>query len=279
MNLEIQNDIPEYIKNLPKTVQDVVLDGVWQDRTSEVAKKYSLNDKQTNDLINKTLFVLIGLDSADTFETSIVDELHISRLLSEQIVSELDARVFDYALNQVENKTKTKSATDFPDIAPKNLPMVEVGEVAHDVPRETVSVPKYVPTAFIPPTPPIQLTPKPQPYQPITQKSEVIIKPAPISPIEPVKIVPTPDFEPVQSTFVPKPDPTPAITPIIQTPVAPVITQKPVTETPSQTAQEKPPQKYAVDPIYRNRRQNYRSFYDKTICLSGWWGRIGFYFL
>lgn len=176
MDKETLNNMPEYVKNLPQPVQDLVFDGTWEDRTAEIAKKYSLTDTQTDALTNNVLFVLIGLDTPDTFLGSMVSELSVSKLLADQIVKDLENRVFDYALKFVENKEKknqtatgpanieptltrkTENETSkTPEIKPENLPMVEPGEIAHDIPplsalpkavenNEKISVPKYMPS-------------------------------------------------------------------------------------------------------------------------------------
>jgi hypothetical protein len=103
-----QNEIPEYVKNLPPAVQDFVLNGAWEERTNEIAKKYSLNPIQTDALANTVVLVLIGLESPDTFLDTIVKDVGISRLLAEQIMGDLEKRVFEYAINQIESKNKTE---------------------------------------------------------------------------------------------------------------------------------------------------------------------------
>ncbi len=163
MNTDILNNMPEYVKNLPKAVQDLVFDSAWEERTAEIAKKYSLNDTQADDLINTVLFVLIGLESPDTFLETIITDLGISRLLAEQIMEDLEVRVFEYALRTVEKKTEkvvsnsvevrlpqnnsnqekpmsrrhldiVETKPKVPEVKPDNLPMIEIGEIAHDNP-------------------------------------------------------------------------------------------------------------------------------------------------
>ncbi|HEY4505838.1 MAG TPA: hypothetical protein VJG67_04065, partial [Candidatus Paceibacterota bacterium] len=92
------NDLPEYVKNLPKPVQDMILAGVWSGIVGEIAKKYSLSPTQSDILTNNIVFVLTGLDTPETFLGLITSELGISRLLSEQIIQDLENRVFKYAV-------------------------------------------------------------------------------------------------------------------------------------------------------------------------------------
>lgn len=127
----------KYIQNLPKPVQDVVFDGIWEQRTVEIGKKYSLTDIQIEDLSNIVILILVGVQKPEEFLDVVMSDLGISRLLAEQIVEELENRVFEYALKEVESKKvkseeKTQTTTRVPEVKPDNLPAIEIGEVAHD---------------------------------------------------------------------------------------------------------------------------------------------------
>ena len=175
-----KNNTPDYLKNLPLWAQELAFDKTWIQITGEVAKKYSLNNTQTDVLINNVLFVLIGLDTPDTFLKLMSSELGISKLLADQIVNDLENRVFSYALKFVETREKSNSKGDVAPIAPKemekkpapapiinnippkiirpvtlevkpeNLPMVEKGEKAHDVkPFVSKNAPSYRPVSVV----------------------------------------------------------------------------------------------------------------------------------
>lgn len=216
MDNQTQNDIPEYVKSLPQAVQDLVFEGVWEDRTIEIGKKYSLNDNQIDTLANTVVLVLIGLEKPETFLETIITDLGISRLLAEQIMSDLDDRVFDYALKKTENPglkakmvamntqvkkpenipTNTSPATvskgtfdtRVPEVLPSNppqvttqagragLPMVEKGEVAHNNP-----IPSRPATAPVPRYIPTSQY-KPTPIAEINpvQKPESVQQPVPV---------------------------------------------------------------------------------------------------
>lgn len=131
----------EYLAGLPQKIQDVIFDDAWLNRTTEVAKKYSLTEEQTEGLINLTLLVISGIDKAENFLETIISDLSISRLLAEQIVEDLETRVFEYVLKLIEEKPKTQNTvaqntSRIPEIKPDNLPAqaglpaIEVGEVA-----------------------------------------------------------------------------------------------------------------------------------------------------
>ena len=173
MDEQTLKTMPEYVQKLPKSVQDFVFDGMWEDRTKEITSKYSLNESQTDTLIDKVLFILIGLETPENFLESIISELEISRLMAEQIIEELEKRVFEYAINQIgpkiknnreENKTSKPKISvivdtddDIPEIRPEIVPMakpslinsvaqsvgngsrVEKREVVHTIPTTSVN--------------------------------------------------------------------------------------------------------------------------------------------
>ncbi len=167
MDEKNQNDIEKYLKTLPKEVQDFLAEGVWEERTIEIGKKYGLNETQIDDLVNAVVLLLTGIEKPDKFLDTIVSSLAISKLLAEQIMNDLDNRVFDYALKQTTKKEqkpiynpvqsvevkpkmpdvkpvtpmpKTVLEPKVPEVKPQNLPMVEPGEKVHiNKPPVTVS--------------------------------------------------------------------------------------------------------------------------------------------
>lgn len=221
MNEETLKDMPEYTKNLPKPVQDLVFDGVWEERTEEIAKKYSLSEKQTDDLINNVLYILVGLLKPEDFLSTITVELSISGLLAEQLVEDLEVRVFEYALKTIQNQEKKgesiekEDGDDLPELRPEITPLIE--------PEEKVRV-RPVPVGFT------ETTPQPA-LKPQMPKPELVQRPisvprytaTPMEDTEPKPVLPPKEAAPHQSA------------PSTQTSASP----QPVPE---------PVKKYAVDP-------------------------------
>lgn len=149
MEQKKSKNISEHFENLPKSVKDFVFDGVWMERVEEIAQKYSLNQTQTESLADDTLFVLVGLEKPEDFSQTIVEELKISKLLAEQIIADVENRVFDYALKTVGGKENKKTIdknqeimldtnSDIPEKRPEITPMVEPNEKARDTePQKT----------------------------------------------------------------------------------------------------------------------------------------------
>lgn len=194
-----KNNLPDELKNLPQIKLDMLFDGVWKERTDEIAKKYSLDPTQTDALINNVLFVLIGTTKIEVFLEIIITDLGISRLLAEQIIEDLEVRVFNFMARSIQNKEKRTTEAqvtkpqppqvqqkttpvteiDIPEVRPEMLPMVEKGEVIRVVEKQKptepqqekimpqFSTPKPV-TAIPTPIPEIKIAPKepaPEPVQ------------------------------------------------------------------------------------------------------------------
>lgn len=224
------------MKKLPQNVQDFVFDGTWEERVNEIAKKYSLNLEQTDTLANDAVLVLIGLELPDTFLQTIISDLNISRLLAEQIMQDLEMRVFDYAIKELENSKRTVSKpAATPETPANNLPMVEKGEVAHDTkpqtapaPKEKVPVPVYKPESSAEPVQKPFAVPR---YTAAPEPEEKTSEEKPFSILE----------------FVKKTPPTPPAPPAPPVPPKPA-TQTAPTSSGAQPSTQKPPQKYAADP-------------------------------
>ena len=150
MTAEItDSQIDQFIGNLPKPVKDVIEEGAWEDRVTEIGQKYSLDQDQIDKLADKVLLTLVGLDAPDTFIADVISDLRISRILAEEVASEVESRIFEPALNKLEklekntdNRPEFSTATEvnpptsnIPEIKPSNLPMIE---------KDQVSVPKYI---------------------------------------------------------------------------------------------------------------------------------------
>jgi len=144
----------DYLKTLPQTVQDLVLEGTWESRTGEIAIKYSLNDEQSETLKDDVLQILIGLAAPENFSQMLMDDLKISKLLTGQIIEDLEMRVFEYALKTVQNKEKknnpiptqvkksevtTPPVALVPEIKPETLP-----KIVTETPKVPTPVPKTV---------------------------------------------------------------------------------------------------------------------------------------
>lgn len=147
MNELTNKEIQDYLKGLPDSVINAIVDKTWSKRTNEIALKYSLTEEQTNTLRNLVLFVIIGVESPKTLQKSIEVELGISNLLSEQLMKDIDNRVFQYIYNLIsENQPVPEIVTAPVKIEkevnaekgniPKPLPINEIKKVEQEEPRK-----------------------------------------------------------------------------------------------------------------------------------------------
>ena len=187
MNNKDQN-ISEYILNLPESVQDFVFNGIWEEKTIEIGKKYNLNEKQIDDLANNVVLVLIGVDKPETFLETIVKELEISKIIGEQIVEDLEKRVFDYALKAIEPKPITKLENK-----PETSVANEIKPVFASPPVKPIVPPIVKPV--IPPAP--QVNSKIPEIRPANLPSSQIAKPIETTP-------PVQKSAPVVGNIIPK---------------------------------------------------------------------------
>lgn len=215
--------MPDYVKNLPKPVQDLIFDGEWEKRTKEVCIKYSLSDGQSEGLINTILFILIGLDKPEVLMDFLEKNLQLSNIKSEQILDELEGRVFDYAYKKVTSNNILEGNIDLlPEIKPNNLPVIE-NQTPQNKNLSSTPVPSY------------NYTPRPK---------VIIDEPvqAPIT-VPRFKAVPLEDGEVAGKDFIPTLAPKPNAGGIMETKLNSVTKSVSSTQTPSDV-----PKKYTSDP-------------------------------
>ncbi len=128
-------NINEYVKKLPQPVQNLLNEGVWEERVNEISKKYSLTPEQSVTLSNIVLLILTFITPPEEIKQTVMEDLGISDLLSEQICSDLETRVFEYAAKKIEEgNKKTSIQTTSLELKPVNLPMVEKNEPVRVIP-------------------------------------------------------------------------------------------------------------------------------------------------
>lgn len=113
------------INNLPKPIQELISSGVWQDKTDEIAEKYSLDNEQKEILSDDVLLALSLSIKPENFKNVLKEDLAISELLTEQLFSDLESRIFEPALKQLDQTRKETQTikNNLPEIKPDILPM------------------------------------------------------------------------------------------------------------------------------------------------------------
>ncbi len=147
--MESTNDTTKYVESLPQNIKDVIFNPNIESRIKEISTKYSLNTEQADSLVNLVTLVLAGVESPETLLEDIISDLSVSEIVAEQIMSDLDGRVFEYALKEASNTAGVQKKTvaqetdnNLPEIRPENLPTVEESK---PIPTVSAPVPSYAP--------------------------------------------------------------------------------------------------------------------------------------
>lgn len=146
------NEINSYLENLPKKIQDFIFLGNWEEKVGEISRKYSLNAEQGEKLSNIVILVLSLIINPEDVKSNITQDLKISDLLADQIILEIESRIFEPAVKQIET-ISPEQKTKLPEIRPDNTPVVgnnfippkpQLQNEALDKQKPTfVSVPRY----------------------------------------------------------------------------------------------------------------------------------------
>lgn len=221
--MDPKNETTRYIESLPKELKAVISDPNIENRTREIAKKYSLSVDQEEGLIDIVMLILTGIESPDTLEENIISDLSVSGIVAEQIINDLDNRVFDYALKELgveDNESKSeKVGSTLPEIRPDNLPAVETVNQT-GAPAKT-SVPVY--------------TPKPK----FMVEKEPVQSPVSVPRF---KAVPMGDEEMIGQNFIPNIAPKPNASGIIESKL------NSITKNIEEVTKTEPPKTYTKDP-------------------------------
>lgn len=153
-------------KKLPPETQDLIMSNETTELITDIIKEIGLSEDQANLADSEILYALFCLQSLDDAINN------IAKLSNKNLndLSKIKLAVQDNILNKYKidikefietNKSELIASTSVPEIPPANLPMVEKGEVVHDVPhvelttenqrpavqeqlkKDTVSLPDY----------------------------------------------------------------------------------------------------------------------------------------
>lgn len=136
--------IEEQRKTLPLNLQRAIDAVPWKALVQEIGKANTLDAEQIVSLEQETMFIIYGFENPNDYVSNIAREVGISEEAAYTIAESIVAQIFDPILKKSEeNETVVATPASVPEIPPVNLPMVERGEVAHDVPH--VEQPKAQP--------------------------------------------------------------------------------------------------------------------------------------
>jgi hypothetical protein len=173
---KIEGILPEYKKAVPRDIKDLICtSSVWMVRGNEIALKYSLNNLQTNTLINTIFFILVGVEPGTKLGDILRSKLDVSSLLGEQIYDDVEARIFKYNIESLQKKNngfeKKNILQNTLDIPPANLP----GEIIENNEQQNI---ESVPPAHTQPTPSREISFAGAPQTPFNSTQDVQTNPS-----------------------------------------------------------------------------------------------------
>lgn len=190
--------IKDAYKTLSGDVKNIISSSEWLKRVREIGQKYSLTVEQIDSLGYEILFTFLNLQSPDLLNETIEEELDISSILAEQIVEEIEERIFAWAMKKIEPKeVESINALDIP---PPNLP----GEVIREEEEESEFRVKSTPLQdqvkdFFTPAPRNPIQPIEVPIEePVPQKPQSFIAQKLTQPTAPQKYTADPYREPFE---------------------------------------------------------------------------------
>ena len=142
MSLSREN-IKKIYKSLPEELNRVVATQETFAINDEVAKMYNLDKQQRLELGDEVTMRLLGLSSENDFvknlETRLKTSPEISQKIADDVKSKILSKIPEKILRDQENRVNIQAVklSNIPEILPTNLPMVEKGEVVHEVPHES----------------------------------------------------------------------------------------------------------------------------------------------
>ena len=169
--METDQILQEQIKSAPVEIREILKQKSWLTVTEEVSRKNGFLDNQKDSLENEVLFVLLGMELIE----KLPENLRINVGLAENKADEIYKEIYEKILKNIEvllptdveveqeSKEEAKQRLSermgtaepkieaapapmaevipkVPEIVPSNLPVVELGEVAHDVAPATSEV-------------------------------------------------------------------------------------------------------------------------------------------
>jgi hypothetical protein len=124
--------IVEQIKTLPPNLRQAVNSVPWKALVEKIGAGEALNAKQVGSLLQETMFILYVFEAPTDYIKNIVREVGVTEEVAVSIAETVNNQIFEPILQKSEEFGTQPSV---PEIRPINLPMVESGEVVHDVPH------------------------------------------------------------------------------------------------------------------------------------------------
>lgn len=136
---EEEKIIENQLKTLPAELQAAINAVPWKSSVKEIALLNKLSPEQTENLERETMFILYGFENPADYIKHLIQEVPTSEETATTIAEQVNKKILKAITDKVEKPEAEPTHT--------NLPMIEEGEVAHDVPHvEEVTTNNQQPT-------------------------------------------------------------------------------------------------------------------------------------
>ncbi len=138
--------IEEQFNKLPKALQNAISTVPWRSSIKEIAILNKMSLEQVEIVGRETMFIIYGFENPDDYIGNLIREVSTDEGTAIAIAEAANEKIFKAIADQIDNQTQqitSEPKSSVPEIPSHNLPMIEKGEVVHDVPH-TVDSKQYI---------------------------------------------------------------------------------------------------------------------------------------
>ena len=132
---ETEKLIAEQMKTLPQNLVQAINAVPWKTLVQEIGRTNTLDAEQIASLEQETMFIIYAFEPSEDYIANIMREVRISEDVAYTIAESVADKIFDPISEKSEEYENAPTSAGVPEIPPTNLPMIEPGEVAHEVPQ------------------------------------------------------------------------------------------------------------------------------------------------
>lgn len=140
MNTELINTVKNRIDKLPTEIAEAVQIVLQINQMQKIVESNHLSKEQGDSFVLETIMAVLGMVPPQTYPISLEKNVGLEYNSVVKIAREVDEQIITPILRDIENNKSEQEITEnqistvaVPEIAPNNLPMVEEGEIAHEV--------------------------------------------------------------------------------------------------------------------------------------------------
>lgn len=127
--------IQEQLNKLPPNVRSALSSTPWKELVGEIGAAANLSPDQLENLTRETMLVLYGFENPAEYINKLIQEIPLDEETAVIITEQVNKQIFEPIAVKVAGAAPNSSDSNDLEIARDILPMIEPGEVAHEVPH------------------------------------------------------------------------------------------------------------------------------------------------